>query len=134
MGFGMSTIDRHIQAQQLNVVWERPNKDIRIAVDTPGDATYVTLWHGNRRIGDLATRIHSAHPDWLGISSVEIDGRFHGEGYGTRMYQILLSQMNPRFKGITSYLPDRANPIIDNIYGRMGGFEDGDYAFIPRPL
>lgn len=108
----------------------------RIAVDARGLATYVTVWtEDNKRIGSLSTR--SGHlKGYLGIGLAELNRSHRGKGLGLAMYRALLANLDPRWQGIVSYLPDRSNrKQVPKIYRRLGGFVpkgNEDYMIIPR--
>jgi RNA:NAD 2'-phosphotransferase (TPT1/KptA family) len=112
--------------------WEGKNvvgyaRGYRIAVDDPGDAAYVTAWtEDNRKVGVLATRnepASSALQEYLGVAKVEVDKKHRGSGIAFAMYRALLAYMGPRYKGIKSYLPDRANKRqVPKIWKRLGGY------------
>jgi ribosomal protein S18 acetylase RimI-like enzyme len=108
----------------------------RIAVDTRGRATYVTVWtENNKRVGSLSTRgNHLNH--YLGIGMADLEKPHRGKGLGLAMYRALLANLDPRWLGIASYLPDRSNlKQVPAIYRRLGGHilkGNTDYMIIPR--
>lgn len=110
--------------------------DYRIVVDEPNDTTYVTVWTSdNKRVGELATR---RTPDeigrnYLGISHVEVLPAHRGYGLGLAMYNALLDNLPPKWKGIASYLPDQANQKqIPQIWKRLGGEIIDDHTVVDR--
>ena len=114
--------------------------NFRIVVDDPTDATYVTAWTpDNKRVGSLSTRSLPGKigRQYLGIGTVEVAPKYRGSRLGTAMYRALLQCLAPKWDGVASYLPDRANKRhVPKIHRRLGGFHpegDLDYIVIPRP-
>lgn len=109
----------------------------RIAVDSPGRATYVSVWTpDNKCVGNLTTRGGHLRDQYLGIGKAELSRAHRGKGLGLAMYRALLANLDPQWKGIASYLPDRSNrKQVPKIYRRLGGFTpkgDEDHMIIPR--
>lgn len=105
--------------------------DYFIAVDDPECATYVTVWtEANKRVGSLSTR---RTPDrvgqnYLGISRAELDPKHRGKGLGLAMYKALLTHLDPRWKGLASYIPDQANrKQVPKIWKRLNGIRMDDH-------
>lgn len=110
--------------------------EYRIAVDTPGNASYVSVWTpDNKMVGSLSTRGTTLN-NYLGIGKSQLEPRHRGKGLGVAMYRALLTNLNSRWQGIASYLPDRSNrKQVPKIYSRLGGFTPKgkeDYMVIPR--
>lgn len=121
-----------------NIVWK--NESYFIAIDNIQHPSYVTLWYtGNKsdgeKVGELSTRNHPNNDGYIGISYTEIKPKHRGLGFSKLMYRILLQLLPSNIKGISSYLPDRANKKqIPKIYKSLGGFIDGDFAYIPKSI
>lgn len=108
----------------------------RIAVDDPQYATFVTAWaeEGNK-VGEMSTRQSpdAVSKDHLNVGKVEILPRHRGKGIGGAMYRALLDNLAPKWKGISSYTPDRINNRrVPAILQRLGGREVGDYVLVDR--
>ena len=132
---GVLYVDEHGK----NVVWD--NETFFIAVDSPKDARYVTLWkHGvNGKIGVLSSEIanknsyHGKDGLYLKINKIEIDGKYRGNKLSKLMYQMLLRYSGKDVKGLYSYLPDRKNKKqIPKIYHYFNSEVSGDYDFIEK--
>lgn len=114
-------------------VWKKD--DYSIYVNDLKNATYVSLFKDNKKIGSLSTggTYIDDNEKWLKVSLADILKGYRGYGLGKQLYIILLKYSNPEYKGIVSYLPDRYNKKqIPKIYNRLGGYTIDDYAFIPR--
>ena len=80
--------------------------DYRIVVDDIDNPTYVTAWTpDNVKVGSLSTRHHPGQKNYLGVSTVDVDPKHRNRGLGLAMYRALMSGLNKRYKGISSYLP-----------------------------
>jgi ribosomal protein S18 acetylase RimI-like enzyme len=131
-------IDEHDKA----IVYD--DGDFRIAVDDETNARFITLWHKEyvkgkeywKRCGYLDAwkskiNFKDRNDDYLSIRSIEIDKKFRGMGYGTKLYKALFDFSANNIKGIYSYLPNRVNKKqVPKIYNKLGAIIDGDYQII----
>jgi ribosomal protein S18 acetylase RimI-like enzyme len=125
-----------------NVVFD--NGLYRIVVDSPNNATYVTLWYMKdkwQKVGALhsykknlwLTRIDKPHIVGLclSIDYIEISPKHRGLGYAKKMYRALIDFSAPDVKGLFSYLPNRSNKKqIPRIYASFGAETIDDYQYI----
>jgi hypothetical protein len=113
-------------------------KGYKIAVNRPADPTYLTLWTPeNKRIGTLETRsMVGEMADYLNVRNVEVDAKYRGERLRFAMYQALLENLGPKYKGICAYLPDQANKRqVPKIWKRLGARvspDSEDYLIVDR--
>lgn len=123
------------------IVYE--DSEFAISVNDPNDATYIILWHNEKdklvNVGSMSvSKIRKGFEDFdiptsefLKINQIEINKKFRGLGYGTKMYKILQDYSKDSIKGIVSYLPDRINKKeIPKIYRKFKQVEDGDWHVI----
>ena len=122
-----------------HIVWSQ--NGVRIAVNDPDDATYVTVWtDDNKRIGAFSTRgtrtVNGKR--YLMISTIDLNKKFRGQGIGHQMYRALLVHMAPNLAGLISYLPDAVNAKqVPRIHHRLGAQivpDEADFHIIARPL
>lgn len=112
--------------------------DYVIAVDDPEDCTFVSAWTAdNKKVGSISTRRtpDTIGRDYLSISLAEVHPKHRGNGLGSAMFKALLAHLAPRWKGISSYLPDQANKRqIPAIWKKLGGRrpENADYVVVDR--
>lgn len=107
----------------------------KIAVNDIHNATYVSLYHRDKKIGSLSSKNPDIfYPDYLQIDGIIIDKKHRDKGLGTNMYKSLLKYMNPKYRGIYSYLPNAVNKKqIPSIHKKLGGeIIDGDHLIINR--
>ena len=120
-----------------NIVWREGA--FFIAVDDAQSATYVTLWRDGVRgkVGFLRLtpgREHSTR-EYAVVADVEILPKYRGKGLGHRLYETALVFADPKFKGIASENPDRANKRqVPKIWKRLGANQRNEGTFlINRP-
>ena len=122
-----------------NVVFE--SGDYRIVVDSPTNATFVTLWFKEDewvKVGTLCADVSERRFDWdsdfekyLKISYIEIKPEHRGKKFSSKMYDALINFSNPNVKGLYSHLPDRANKKqIPRIYSKYKTVTVDDYQVI----
>ena len=114
-------------------VWQRD--EYSIWVDSLTNATKITLFKNSSKVGDLFTNDVYENEDgkWLSISLASIIKSCRGFGLGKQLYKILLKYAAKEYKGLASFLPNRYNTTtVPAIYKKLGGFIDGNWAFIPR--
>lgn len=102
------------------IVWR--NDLYAISVDDIHDARYVAVWAKDRKIGQLTTRGKQL-PGYLAIDSAQLDKRHQGQRLGYLMYKHLLKYLSPRYRGISTYLPDQVNvKQVPRIWKSLGGY------------
>lgn len=108
--------------------------EYRIVVNDVDDATFVTAWsEDNRRVGELTTTRFLGAADYQCIQNVEVDPRVRGQGIGKAMYQALLDNLGPRWKGIASIEENRINNRqVPAILKSLGGYQDGEFVKVDR--
>jgi len=127
-----------------NIVYD--DGEYRIAVDSPNDCRYVTLWHKEiikekeywAKRGALTANVSERRFDWdkdfqyyLSIGEIAIEREFRGKGYGSKMYDVLIKYSNPKIVGLYSYLPNRVNKQqVPSIYRKYNPKIVGDYQVI----
>lgn len=111
----------------------------RIAVDDLDDASYVTAWsEDNKKVGSISTRRtpDAIGKDYLSISLAEVDPKHRKKGIAGAMFKALLAHLAPRWKGISSYLPDQVDKkAIPTIWKRLGGrlhSDNADFIVVDR--
>ena len=108
--------------------------NFQIAKSSETEPTYISLWNGGKCVGKMYVELieRGSKAGWIKISLIDIDKKYRGLGYGSKMYQAL-QKSYPNSKGIYSYIPDRMNnKEVPRIYNKMGGhIEDSDHAYIP---
>lgn len=118
--------------------------DHRISVNKPGNASYVVLWHkpspdGNwKKSGEFSTcektkKIDGSMRNYLSVNHIEINKEHRGNGFGTKMYKVLLAHAGNHIHGIISHIPDRVNKIqVPSIYKGLGAKEHNDFQVIEK--
>lgn len=110
-----------------------------IVVDDTIDARIVTVFDENgKKAGFLNTRRtpDAVGRDYLSVNLAELDRGHRGKGLGAAMFRALLAHLGPRWKGISSYLPDQVNTTsVPAIWKRLGGHlhpDASDYIIVDR--
>jgi len=117
-----------------NTVYD--NGGYQISINTSVDPTTIKLWFDGESVGVLTLNDYiKSHYDkkYRSVGVVNINDEHKGKGFGIKLYQIALKYMSDDFYGIISDLQNRSNKNqVPKIYKKLGGWEDGDYAIIPR--
>lgn len=105
-----------------------------IAIDDKDNPSYITLWYlgkgDPKKVGYLEL---SPFNDFMKISIIDIGRGHRNKGLGSIMYLAALNNINPKYKGLVSYTPDRSNKRqVPKIYKKFKAVSDGDYQFIYR--
>lgn len=119
-----------------NFIEEEVNDDITIIND--GDGT-VTLMYNDDKIGRLKAQITelklSSDIDftkYYKVSYVEIDDKYKGNGYGTKLYKNLYNNAPSDIKAIISHESDRSNQNeVPKIYDKFYNYYEDGYYVIP---
>lgn len=125
------------------IVYERDG--FRISVNKPRNASYVVLWAKQevkgrtywRKAGVIDTNlkqktINGVPGKYLGISYVDIEKAYRGQGLGVQMYRTLMYHAAPDISGIISYTPNRVNKLqVPKIYKKLGAITVDDNQIIP---
>jgi ribosomal protein S18 acetylase RimI-like enzyme len=108
----------------------------KIAVDDAHAVSYITAWSDdNHCVGKLYTRRtpDKIGKEYLSIELVEVEKKYRGNGIALALFRSLIEHMAPKWKGISSYLPDQVNKKqISYIFSKLGGYEIDDYMMVDR--
>lgn len=111
--------------------------DYSLYVDSLTDATRITLFKDDTKIGSLTTEgsYTNKYGKWLKVSLADIIKSYRGLGLGKQLYTTLLKYCSDEYKGIASHLKARYNETqIPKIYQSLGGYIEKDFAFIPKTI
>lgn len=97
--------------------------DFDIAVNSVENPTFLTMWDGKKKIGELSiSEKDIGEKNYVKVGKVWTDPKYRKQGVATELYRTLLEKLPEDKKGIIGYYPDIVSKkAISQIYKKLGG-------------
>lgn len=111
----------------------------KVSMNNENDPHYFIVWYDDKKVGELYLKTSYKkinNEEWFSVESIEVNPKHRKIGLGKLLYKLALENINKKYSGIVSYLPDRVNKkAIPKLYKKFGSERfknEPDYEFIRR--